>query len=209
VLLQNLPARTFYRLIRSITWIEVDAALPIKNPLRRFVSRVVRSSRRGVSVRQSCCIIGKELLRIRTRNSAPPMNRLRAMRGRTPTINNSVINTKEMCPMANRWLREESRWGDRVKVNIPVHVSASAAAGAVGYMENLSLSGAFVKADVRLGLHSLIEVSITIPSSSRRTETVTAYVSRKVNAGIGIEWCEFAPSVVKDLLRSPSIRLPC
>jgi hypothetical protein len=208
VLLQHLPARTFYRVIRSITWTEVDAALPIKNPLRRFVSGMVRSGRWVESVRQSYRIIVKRLQRLRRHSSAPPVNRLRAMRDRALSINNGVINTKELYTMANHWLREESRWGDRVKVNIPVYVSARAAAGVVGYMENLSLSGALVKADVGVGLHSLIEVSITLPSS-QRAETVTAYVSRKLHAGIGIEWCEFAPSVVKDLLRSPSIRAPC
>jgi hypothetical protein len=75
-------------------------------------------------------------------------------------------------------------------------------------MKNLSLSGAFVKADVELGLHSLIEVSIKMSSPSQRTAAITAYVSRKVKEGVGVEWCEFAPRVVKDLLRSPSIPLP-
>ena len=110
--------------------------------------------------------------------------------------------------MAHRYHGTESRWGDRVNVNIPVHVSVDALADADGCMKNLSLSGALVKADVDLGLHSLIEVSIKMPLPSQRAEAVTAYVSRKVKEGVGIEWCEFAPSVVKDLLRSPSIPLP-
>ena len=110
--------------------------------------------------------------------------------------------------MAHRWHGKEGRWGERVKVNIPVQVSADALAGADGCMKNLSLSGALVKADVDLGLHSLIKVSIKMPSSSQRAEAVTAYVSRKVKEGVGVEWCEFAPNVVKDLLRSPSIPLP-
>jgi hypothetical protein len=110
--------------------------------------------------------------------------------------------------MGHRYHGNESRWGDRVNVNIPVQVSADALAGVDGCMKNLSLSGALVKADVDLGLHSLIEVSIKMPSTSRHAEALTAYVSRKVKEGVGIEWCEFAPSVVKDLLRSPSIPLP-
>jgi hypothetical protein len=65
-----------------------------------------------------------------------------------------------------------------------------------------------MRANVDLGLHSLIEVSIKMPSPWQRAELITAYVSRKVKEGVGIEWCEFAPSVVKDLLRSPSIPLP-
>jgi len=110
--------------------------------------------------------------------------------------------------MAHRWHGKESRWGERVNVNIPVQVSADALDGADGCMKNLSLSGALMKADVDLRLHSLIEVSIKMPSSVQRAEAITAYVSRKVKEGVGVEWCEFAPSVVKDLLRSPSIPLP-
>jgi len=109
--------------------------------------------------------------------------------------------------MEKRWHGRESRWGDRVRVNIPVQVSANALSGD-GCLKNLSLSGALVKADVDLGLHALIQVNIKISSPPRRAAAVTAYVSRKATGGIGIEWCEFAPSIVKDLIRSPSIPLP-
>ena len=110
--------------------------------------------------------------------------------------------------MEKRWYGKESRWGDRVRVNIPVQVSTNALAGGVGRMKNLSLSGALVKSDVDLGLNTLIKVSIKMPSPSQRAAAITAYVSRKAGEGVGVEWCEFAPSVVKDLLRSPSIPLP-
>jgi PilZ domain len=116
--------------------------------------------------------------------------------------------------MEKRWHGKESRWGDRVRVNIPVQVSADAVTGADGCMTNLSLSGALVKADLDLGLNALIRVSIKLPSPSpspspsQRTAAITAYVCRKAGKGVGVEWCEFAPSVVKDLLRSPSIPHP-
>jgi hypothetical protein len=102
----------------------------------------------------------------------------------------------------------EHRWGERVRVNIPVHVSAAALAGFDGCMKNLSLSGALVKSDCELRLHSLIEVHIELPSPSPRIAVVKAHVSRKLKEGVAIEWCEFAPPIVKDLLRSPSVRLP-
>jgi hypothetical protein len=86
---------------------------------------------------------------------------------------------------------------------------SSNASSAEGYMKNLSLSGALVKADGDLKLHALVKVSIDMPSRSQRTAEITAYVSRKSMEGVGVEWCEFAPSVVKDLLRGPSIPLPC
>jgi len=118
--------------------------------------------------------------------------------------------------MKKRWHGKESRWGDRVRVNIPVQVSANASMGAAGCMKNLSLSGALVKSDVDLRLHALIQVSIKMPSPSpspspwpsQRAAAITAYVSRKVKDGVAVEWCEFAPGAVKDLLRSPSIPLP-
>jgi hypothetical protein len=104
--------------------------------------------------------------------------------------------------MDTRWDGKDGRWGDRVLVNIPVQVSANALT-AHGCMKNLSLSGALVKADVDLGIHALIQVNIEVSSPSQRAATITAYVSRKEEEGIGVEWCEYAPGVVKDLLRSP------
>jgi hypothetical protein len=80
--------------------------------------------------------------------------------------------------MEKRWHGKESRWGDRVRVNIPVQVSANALTGADGCMKNLSLSGALVKSDVDLRLHALIQVSIKMPSPSppQRAAAITAYL---------------------------------
>jgi PilZ domain len=110
--------------------------------------------------------------------------------------------------MAHGWNGKESRWGDRTSVNIPVQMSTASVWVSVGYMKNLSLSGALVNSDIDLGLHSLIDVSIHMPEPSQRTQAVKAYVSRRTKEGIGLEWCEYAPAVVKDLLRSPSTPLP-
>jgi PilZ domain len=113
----------------------------------------------------------------------------------------------EISIMAYQWNGSEHRWGERVKVNIPIQVSAQPLAGIDGCMKKLSLSGALLKADVDLRLHSLVEVSISLPTPSQHAAVVIAHVSRKFKDDVGVEWCEFAPSVVKDLLRSPTIRL--
>jgi hypothetical protein len=110
--------------------------------------------------------------------------------------------------MAQRWHAEESRWGDRVNVNIPVQLSADTLTCADGCVMNLSLSGALMKTDVDLRINSVVEVTIKMGAPSRRAEVITAYVSRKAGDSVGVEWGEFAPRVVKDLLRSPSIPLP-
>jgi hypothetical protein len=102
----------------------------------------------------------------------------------------------------------EHRWGERFRVNIPVRVSAAALARVDACMKNLSLSGAFMKSDCDLRLHTLIEVRIELPPPSPRVAVIKAHVSRKLKEGVGVEWCEFAPNVVKDLLRSPSVQFP-
>jgi hypothetical protein len=59
MLLHELPKKTFHRLLKSVTWTEVEGAFPIKHWLRRSISRVRQPSRWVMSV----------LKRI-----APPMN---------------------------------------------------------------------------------------------------------------------------------------
>ena len=41
VLLQDLPKKTRHKLLKSITWAEVEGAVPIEHWLRRFLARVV------------------------------------------------------------------------------------------------------------------------------------------------------------------------
>jgi len=102
----------------------------------------------------------------------------------------------------------EHRWGERIRMDMPVHVSADEVAGILGCMRNLSLSGALLRIDADLRLNALIEVSVELPQPSHPPAIMLAHVSRKEKQDVGIEWCEFAPIVVKDLLRSSSMRLP-
>ena len=96
----------------------------------------------------------------------------------------------------------EHRWGARARVNIPVRVGTTALTVEDAYMKNLSLSGAFVKSDRDLRLHALIEVSIALPPPYPHTARIKAHVVRKIGEGVGIEWSEFAPRVIKDLMQS-------
>ena len=50
--LQDLPEKTFHRLLKSVTWTEVEGAVPNKHGLRRFISRVVQPRRWVVDVRK-------------------------------------------------------------------------------------------------------------------------------------------------------------
>ena len=102
----------------------------------------------------------------------------------------------------------EHRWGERIRIDMPVHVSAAEVAGILGCIRNLSLSGALLRIDANLRLNALIEVSVELPQPSHSPAILLAHVSRRREEHVGIEWCEFAPIVVKDLLRSRSMRLP-
>jgi len=102
----------------------------------------------------------------------------------------------------------EHRWGERVRVDIPVRVLAAGRDAAHCHIKNLSLSGALVKSDHDLVLPLLIDVYIERPFQSALACVVKARVSRKVTHGVGIEWCDFSPPIVKDLLRSPMMRFP-
>ena len=100
------------------------------------------------------------------------------------------------------------RWGQRISVDIPVQVAAEASPATHGHLKNISLSGALMEADHELRLHAYIEVVIKLPETRRSAIRVMARVMRKSKEAVGVEWCEFAPRTVKDLLRSPSVRAP-
>jgi hypothetical protein len=100
------------------------------------------------------------------------------------------------------------RWGQRISVDIPVQVAAEDSPAIRGHLKSISLSGALMEADHELRLHAYIEVRIKLPETGRSAMRIMARVARKSKDAVGVEWCEFAPSTIKGLLRSPSIRLP-
>jgi hypothetical protein len=76
-----------------------------------------------------------------------------------------------------------------------------------GRLANLSVSGAFIKADFDVRLLSRIQVAIELPQRSRHdAPLIAAYVARKYKDGIGVEWCEFAPPDITRLLQSFTAR---
>jgi hypothetical protein len=63
-----------------------------------------------------------------------------------------------------------------------------------------------MKSEHNFRLHSLIEVFISLPLPAEGHATVKAHVTRKLDEAVAIEWCQFAPPAVKELLRSPEVR---
>jgi hypothetical protein len=100
------------------------------------------------------------------------------------------------------------RWGQRIAVDIPVLVAACALPAIHGHLKNLSLSGALMETDHELPLRAYIAISVKLPEMRDSTATIMARVTRQLEDAVGVEWCEFAPRTVKDLLRSPCVRIP-
>ncbi len=96
----------------------------------------------------------------------------------------------------------EHRWGERVQVDFPVRITRCGFPYEGGRLADLSVSGASVKADLDARLLSRVQVAIILPLwLKHESPVVEAYVARKHKDGFGIEWCEFAPSAVSELLR--------
>lgn len=110
--------------------------------------------------------------------------------------------------MAHQLNYAEHRWGARIRVSVPVRVASPTETAIDGRMRNLSLSGALVTTNLAAPLNSRIAVTLTLPPASQSDAVIEAHVIRRDNGDVGLEWCQFAPAAVKDLLRSPSVRLP-
>jgi hypothetical protein len=96
----------------------------------------------------------------------------------------------------------DHRWGRRVEVDFPVRLAAHRFAVRDGRLINLSVSGALIEADLDARVLCRIQVVLLLPAFPRHeAPVVEAYVARKHRHGIGVEWCEFAPRAVRDLLR--------
>jgi hypothetical protein len=99
----------------------------------------------------------------------------------------------------------EHRWGERVRVDIPFQMTAPVVSGIEGRLMNLSLSGALIQANCDLRVNTLIEIRIQLPAPSESQALLRAYVARKRGDDVGIEWCDFAATAVKEWFRSSKL----
>jgi hypothetical protein len=97
----------------------------------------------------------------------------------------------------------EHRWGERVQVDFPVRVIAHRFSVRDGRLVDLSVSGALIKADFEARVLSRIQVAIDLSLWPKHdSPVVEAYVARRYKHEFGVEWCQFAPRAVSELLRA-------
>ena len=92
----------------------------------------------------------------------------------------------------------EHRWGARVRLAIPVRLTAAhSQLTSIGRLTDLSISGGLI-AEFKLRPLARLEVHL-------EGESLPAYVVRVCDEGSAIEWCQFAPRLVIQLLRQRTV----
>jgi hypothetical protein len=105
----------------------------------------------------------------------------------------------------------EHRWGQRFTVDFEVKIAARPFAVRIGRLTDLSVSGGAIQICADFRLLTRVQMAVVLPNRYvRPVPVVSGYVTRKFSDGIGIEWSEFAPNRVRDLLKVAHIgvRLP-
>ena len=92
-------------------------------------------------------------------------------------------------------------------VDVPIRLVAEPFSGRSARLTNLSVSGGCIKSNFELRLLSRIELAIELPLRfTHAAPLLIAFATRKFKGGVGIEWCEFAPPAVSELIRSATPR---
>jgi hypothetical protein len=95
----------------------------------------------------------------------------------------------------------EHRWGERFAVRMTVELSSGSSPPVAGSLENVSASGAFVRTDERGPPRGPVAVILRQGDSGGvHLVRLAAFVVRETEGGVGIEWCEFAPRAVRELM---------
>ena len=96
----------------------------------------------------------------------------------------------------------EHRWGSRIALDRPVRLSARPLAIGTGRICNLSLSGAWISTNLPLAPGAVVRLSEGQAGDPEELgAAIEACVVRCDETGIGIEWCEAAPSLVLQWLQ--------
>jgi hypothetical protein len=101
----------------------------------------------------------------------------------------------------------DHRWGERFSFDLTVKIAARQFAVRSGRLTDLSVSGAAIRISADLRPLTRVQVVIVMPDRlSQPIPVVSGYVTRKFVDGVGIEWSEFAPDAVRELLKGARAR---
>ncbi len=94
------------------------------------------------------------------------------------------------------------RRGERAAVDLPVEVRGlSGRKSTDGAVADLSISGALIHTSFDVDIYNAVEVRI-------HREWMLAWVTRRVQGAIAVEWMHFAPDAVLRQLEMAAVSLP-
>jgi hypothetical protein len=97
----------------------------------------------------------------------------------------------------------EHRWGERFPVELTVRLHSGSTTILESRLANASVSGALINTDVRLPIFSHVVIEFDVARRSGVAgQRVPAYVVRHAPDGLGLEWQEFAPRPIVNLLET-------
>ena len=97
----------------------------------------------------------------------------------------------------------EHRWGERFPVELAVRLHSGSTTILNSRLIDASVSGALINTDIRLPVFSHVIVEFDIARRSGVSgQRVAAYVARHAPDGLGVEWQEFAPRPIVNLLET-------
>jgi hypothetical protein len=106
----------------------------------------------------------------------------------------------------NTQLRAERRWGPRIQVDLPVRLTLAQGRSESGRMRNLSMSGALIECAAELPTFTTLRVEILAGAEVLPGKIeLGARVVRAEHPCLGIEWREFQPQALADLLKVSSL----
>jgi hypothetical protein len=101
-------------------------------------------------------------------------------------------------------LNMEHRWGDRRKVILRIRLCGPDRISAIGWLTDISLSGAYVRTMAPVAIMSRIDIEVDERSSGNaepRRLQLQGRVVRHGPRGIGVEWQEFASPTLGEVLQ--------
>ena len=107
----------------------------------------------------------------------------------------------------------EHRWGERLKVALPVRIDAACGLVGTGLVINFSVSGAFIASPLPVPLLSQVRVSFRLSARTGSLwrgngTSLEGQVVRRTATGFAIEWCEFGTDEVVALANSKRAATP-
>jgi hypothetical protein len=103
----------------------------------------------------------------------------------------------------------DHRWGQRFTVDFAVKVAGRPFAVRGGRLTNLSVSGGAIQISADIRLLTRVQVAIAVPNHFLDPiPVVSGYVTRKFGDCIGVEWSDFAPDAVRELLKAARAHRP-